>query len=328
MRNCKIIATGKYLPEKIVFSNELDLELGLKEGWTYKKSGIVSRRYVADETNSSMGAIAIKRALDQAGLTFRDIDALIYTSGSIEQAIPSTASLIQEQLGELESGVPCFDINSTCLSFVTGLDHLSYAIHFGRYNRVVFVASEIASIALDYEKPESSVLFGDGAVAVVVEKSEDSSKILASRMETYSKGAHQSEILAGGTKIHPRTYSESTKRNFVFQMDGRAIFRLSSRLIEGFMERFLGEGNLQMSDIDFVIPHQASGMAMRIMREKLGIPAEKFMDIIEDHGNMIAASIPCALHEAIERGRIKRGDKVMLIGTSAGLSLGGLVFEY
>jgi 3-oxoacyl-[acyl-carrier-protein] synthase-3 len=246
----------------------------------------------------------------------------------MEQAIPCNAALIQEQLGLLHSGIPSFDVNSTCLSFITALDMISYAIDCGRYENVLLVSSEISSVGLNWSQAESSILFGDGAVAVILSKSQDSSGILNSHMETYSAGSHLSEIRGGGTKIHPRVYDDQTKEDFLFDMDGKAIFKLSYKLLPSFLEKLFSPINLSLQDLHMVIPHQASASAMKIIRKKLGVDEARFMNIIENYGNMIAASIPMALHEAVKQGRVKRGDTIMLLGTSAGLSIGGIVLEY
>lgn len=329
-RNIAIRGMGIYLPKRRVTSAELDERLGLKEGWTAKKTGVLQRRYAEGETTSQMGAKAALAALKQCGYGVADIDCMISASGTTQQAIPCTAALIQKELGAESSGIPAFDINSTCLSFVAALDMISYLIDAGRYRRVLLVSSEIASVGLDWAQKESCTLFGDGAAAAVIERTSDgcTSRILASRMETYSKGAHLSEIRGGGTMLHPRNYTEETKADYLFQMDGRGIFRMTSRMIEPFVDQLLSESGLAMSQIDWVIPHQASGMSMRILREKLGITPERFVSIIADCGNTIAASIPLALHETIERRGAKRGDRMLLLGVSAGLSLGGIVLEY
>lgn len=329
-KSVKILGSGKYLPSRIVTSEELDYKLGLKKGWTEKKSGIKYRHYVTTESSSEMGAYAIKEALKDSNLTNLDIDCIVCTSGAIQQPIPCTAALIQAQLGWEDTGIPCFDINSTCLSFVTGFDIMSCLVDSQKYRNIILVSTEFASCALNWEEKESCVLFGDGAVAFIIGQTDDKedSKVIGGHMETFSKGASLTEIRGGGTKIHPREYSEETKDNYLFHMDGQGVFKLSLKVIDAFMDRFLKSCELTMDDIDMVVPHQASGMAMRIMRRRLGVPEEKFMNIIENHGNTIAASIPMALHEGINQGKIKRGDKVMLIGTSAGLSIGGLILEY
>lgn len=329
VRHVKILGTGKYLPNKKVLASEIDVLLGAKEGWTEQKSGVAMRSFVEKETASEMAAIAAMDAIKAAGIQKEDIDCIVSVSGTMEQPIPCNAALVQKQMGLNDSKIPCFDINSTCLSFVTGFDTISYLIHCNRYRNVLLVSSEIASVGLNWEAKENAILFGDGAAAVVLTKTpnNDNSKVLAGYMETLSDGAHFTEIRGGGTKIHPN-HPNTIDKDFLFDMNGKAVFRLSSKNINAFMEKLLSTSNCTMDEIDLVVPHQASGMAMRILRKKLGIREEKFMNIINTHGNTIAASIPMALHEAIVQNKIQRGNKIMLLGTSAGLSIGGVVFEY
>ncbi|WP_226665510.1 beta-ketoacyl-ACP synthase III [Metabacillus litoralis] len=327
-RHIKIIGIGAYLPKKIVKSDEIDQWLSVHKGWSEQKSGVKKRYFVDGETASFMGANAAKQAIDQAGLTLSELDCIISASGTLEQAIPCNASLIQKQLGLENSGIPCFDVNSTCLSFVTALDMVSFLIDAGKYRNVLIISAEISSVGLDWKQKESSILFGDGAVAVVLTKSTNKAGIIASHMETYSEGAHLSEIRGGGTKIHPRNYNENTAGDFLFNMNGRAIFKLSYKYLPSFLDRLFENTNLSISEMNLVIPHQASASAMKIIRKKLGVPEDRFMSIIENYGNMIAASIPMALYEAVEQKRIQTGDYVLLLGTSAGLSIGGMILEY
>ena len=330
IRQIRILGTGKYLPSKAVSSEELDKKLKLRPGWSQKKSGVKIRHYVDSETASEMGKYAIEAAMKNAGLQPKDIDCIVCTSGTYEQPIPCTAALIHKKLAWTGHNIPAFDINSTCLSFVTAIDTISYMIHAGRYKNVILVAAEISSKGLNWGQKESCVLFGDGAAAVVIGQNEgfQDSKILASLMNTYSEGAHLTEIRGGGTSLTASEYSIEHESDYKFDMDGSAIFKMASKEINGFVDILLKSSGCDMGQIKLVIPHQASAMAMKILRQKLNIPEERFMNIIENHGNTIAASIPTALHEAIIQGRIERGDKVMLIGTSAGLSIGGIVFEY
>ncbi len=328
MRRVKILATGKYLPKQQVTDREIELRLGLTEGWVAKKSGVLIRHFVDGETASMMGAFAAKDALVAAGLSIGDIDCIISTSSIPEQGIPCTAALIQQHLGAGDSGIPAFDINSTCLSFVTGLDTISYSIAAGRYDRVLLVASEVTT-GLNWNDKESCTLFGDGAAAVIVAKSADleSSHILSSRMETYGKGAHLTECQGAGNKYHPQDYADRLE-SLLFRMDGRGVYRLALELLPSFVERLLAPTGLKIADLQMVIPHQASLMAMHLLCKQLGIPEQKLMVIAHNHGNTMAASIPMALHEAIVQSKIQRGDRVMLLGTSAGFSLGGILLEY
>lgn len=328
-RLIKILSTGKYLPKQKITAQELAGKIGVSSSWIEKKSGVMVRHFVEDETASQMGFYAAKEALAIADLSIQDIDCIVCASTVPEQGIPCTAVLVQRHFGRDAAGIPGFDVNATCLSFIVALDTLSYLIDAGRYNRVLIVSSEIATLALDWSDHESCTLFGDGAAAVIIEKSSphESAAILASRMETYSEGADLSRCLGGGSKYHPREYAAHPER-FVFEMDGQGIYRMASKLLPGFLQRLFEPVGLSMGDMQLVIPHQASLMAMRLLRKQLEIPEDALMAIAHNHGNTIAASIPMALHEAIRQGRLKRGDRTLLLGTAAGLSLGGIVLEY
>jgi 3-oxoacyl-[acyl-carrier-protein] synthase III len=284
MRRVKILSTGKYLPKQRVTARDIELRLGLAQGWVEQKSGVSVRHFVEDETASLMGALAAKDALAAAGLSIDDIDCLISTSGIPEQSIPCTAALIQKHLGAIDSGIPAFDINSTCLSFITGFDTISYLIAAGRYRRVLLVASEVCT-GLNWNDHESCTLFGDGAAAAILAQSEDneSSHILTSGMETYSKGAHLTECKGGGNKYHPSDYAQNLE-SFLFKMDGRGVYRMASEILPRFVDRLLQTAELTIADLQMVIPHQASLMALRLMCKQLGIPAKKFQIIIENHG--------------------------------------------
>ncbi|MEK3721862.1 beta-ketoacyl-ACP synthase III [Paenibacillus sp. FSL H8-0034] len=329
-RKVKIVGSGIYLPKQLITSDDMDLKLQVPSGWVLRKSDVRTRHFIQDETAAEMGASAAYTALANAGLTFADIDCIVCTSGTMQQPIPCTAALIQKAMHQEHSGVPCFDINSTCLSFVTGLDTMSYLIDAGRYRRVLLIATEIASEGINWTDKESASLFGDGAAAVVIERSTgtDSSAILHAAMETYSSGAHLSEIKAGGSLQHAKQRTAANADNYLFQMNGQAIFRMASKLLPRFVEQLLNQAQLRMADISLVIPHQGSAMAMRLLRKRLDISEEKLLYITPTFGNTIAASIPIGLHEAIRLGKILRGDRIMLLGTSAGLSLGGIVLEF
>ncbi|MBP2657343.1 MAG: beta-ketoacyl-ACP synthase [Firmicutes bacterium] len=328
-RSVRIIATGKYIPPTVVTNVDLEEKLNLPSGWIEKKIGVFSRHYAMGETQSEMAAKAIRDALQSVNMTMEDIDCLVGANGAMEQAIPSNAALTKKALG-LEKAIPAFDINSTCLSFLVAMDLVSPMVAAGQYRRVVIFSSDIASNALNWEHKESCILFGDGAAAVVIERDDNprGSKIVASKLATYIEGTHLAEVKGGGTKLHPREYRETNKTDYLFHMEGEKMFRLSMKYIPDFFTDLLKSANCKMDDITMLIPHQASLTAMKLIQRKLGILDEKFMLTIQEYGNTIAASIPLALHDAISQGRVKRGDRIILFGTSAGLSIGGMVLEY
>jgi 3-oxoacyl-[acyl-carrier-protein] synthase-3 len=329
-RKVKIMGTGTYLPKQLITSNEMDRRLGVPAGWVHTKSDVHTRHFILNETAAEMGASAAYAALEDAGLMFADIDCIVCTSGTMQQPIPCTAVLIQKAMQQENSGVPCFDINSTCLSFVTGLDLMSYMVDAGRYRRVLLIATEIASEGINWNDKESASLFGDGAAAVVIEQTApaESSAILHAAMETYSSGSGLSEIKAGGSAQHAKHFTSDNEDDYLFRMNGHAIFRMASKLLPPFVDQLLNKAHLQMVDVSLVIPHQGSAMAMRLLQKRLNISEEQLLYITPSFGNTIAASIPIGLHEAIHRNKITRGDRILLLGTSAGLSLGGILFEY
>lgn len=330
MRKVKIVSTAKYLPERVVGLEEISQRIGKSAEWIEKSTGVINRHYVTNETAPQMGAIVAREALKKAGLDFKkDIDALICASGTFAQPIPCTASIIQHAMGEFDSGIPSFDINSTCLSFVTAFDMISCLIDAGRFKRVLIVSTEIASVGINFNDAESCCLFGDGAAAVIVEKTDDdNSGVIAGLMETYASHYDTTEIRAGGTTLPPRS-PLAKEEDFLFRMEGGKIIKKALEVIENFVERILNEANLTMNDLDLVIPHQASLLGVKLMQQSLKVPDEKFVIDLAEQGNVIAASIPMVIHNCIESGRInKRGQHIMLFGTSAGFSMGALIFKY
>lgn len=329
LRNIKIIGTAKYLPKKTVTDLEMDRILKTAPGWVAKKSGVLKRHFVEDENAPMMGAIVAKEALNDAGLTINDIDALICTSGTPAQPIPSNASLILSAMNIPDLGITSFDINSTCLSFIAGLDTISYAMQAGRYKRVLIISSEVTSVGLNFKEKESSALMGDGAVAIIVENNETSkSNILGARLETYQSGVAYAQIKGGGSSIHAIKGKNISEEDFFFNMNGHKIFRMASKTLTPFLDRFYHEIDLHMEDFNLIIPHQASAMSLRIIQKKIHAKTNQFYTFVEDHGNTVSASIPMGLHNAIKEKRIKRGDKVLLLGTGAGFTIGGLGLTY
>jgi 3-oxoacyl-[acyl-carrier-protein] synthase-3 len=333
-RKLKILATGRYLPERRVSGVELDRMIGVEEGLTATKTGVQERRYVTDETVSVMGARAAREALERAGLGLDAMDAVICASAVPEQLIPCTAVLIQKALGGSQGSTPCFDINATCLSFVTALDLVSTLIDARRFRRVLLVSTEISSVGLNHREWESTALFGDGAAAAVVAHSDDGGEgtpescVELSRMETWTEGSDYCEIKGGGSGLHATKLDAGNRDQYLFRMDGKRVFKTASTYLPPFMERFFADSGLTMRDVDLVVPHQASLPAMALIQRKLEIPPERWMTILSDHGNCVAASIPLALNQAIVEGRLRRGQRALLLGTGAGLTIGAVLLRY
>ncbi len=328
MRNIKIIGIGRYVPRHLVSSIELDKKLNLPLGSVEKKSGLISRYFASsDETTSYMGSQAALEAINEAGIDLNDIDLIISACGAGEQPIPSTASLIQKQLGLESSGIACFDINSTCLSFLTALDTISYLIDAGRYKRALIVSSDIPSLGLNWQDMDTCTIFGDGAAACVIEKSDGSSKIISSYMETHSLGSSFCRLEAGGTRMPPAQPLDH-KLHGLFHMESKKVFKLATQILSHTHQIVLEQAELTLADVSWVIPHQASYLAMHHLRKRFNIPKEKLIDIFATHGNQMAASIPTGLYNLMRSKKLKRGQLIYLLGTGAGLSSAGMILEY
>jgi 3-oxoacyl-[acyl-carrier-protein] synthase-3 len=326
----RILGTGEHVPSRRVDSSEFDARWGKPAGWTRKHVGIDYRHYAgAGETGSSMGAAAAEAALARAGLKAADVDCIISACSVMEQAIPSTGVLVQRRLGLSDTRIPAFDINATCLSFVTALDLASTAIAMGRYRRVLIVASEVASAGLNFDDPDTAPLFGDGAAAVVIGgcREEDGSALLAAHMETYSEGADLCQVRAGGTRLRIADL-DAFRDGSRFEMAGKATYRLAAQHLPGYFQRLFAKAGVGPRDLAKLIPHQASVKALKNLEQVLGMHNGHIVRVLATRGNQMAASIPIALHHAIERGDLVRGDTVALVGSSAGLSLGGCVLRY
>ncbi len=328
MTNVKIIATGSYLPPKTVTDDIFDKRFNLEKGTTFKKSGVKIRHYAESETQVDMAIYAIKEAFKE--IEDKNIDCIVFAGGTPQQLIPCTASLIQKALGKEYNCIPCFDINSTCLSFVTAFDTISYLIDSGKYKRILLVSSDIASPGINKKDFNSSILFGDGAAAAIIEKTPDNgtSGILTYNFKTFGEGAQYARISGGSSYLPSYKYSNENRDEYLFHMDGLKLYEIASKHIVKIFNDALDSQNLTLDDIKLVIPHQASLMAMKLIQRKLKIPTEKYMYHIENQGNTIASSIPLCLDYAIKNKMVKRKDKVILLGTSAGLSIGVMVFEY
>jgi 3-oxoacyl-[acyl-carrier-protein] synthase III len=325
----KIAGLGWYLPERRVTNAELEAHLDVPASWIERATGVQERRYVTHETSAGMGAAAARRALDAADLSVSDLDAIIGASTGPQQAIPCTAALVQRELQAPEGKSVCFDVNATCLSFLVGLQTAAHLVGSGMYRSVLIYSSEIASRSLNPRQRESMVLFGDAAAAAVVTRSThgDASAIWHAQFATHSSGADLTQILGGGTRQHPNDPSTIPEMN-MFHMRGLAIFKQASRLIGPFLDQFFATLGWDPGDLDAVVPHQASRHAVDLLTSRLGFRDDQVVRNLALRGNCIAASLPLALAEAANAGRIRRGDKVLLVGTGAGITLGALALIF
>lgn len=325
----RIAGLGCYLPERRVTNAELEERLGIPERWIERATGVRERRYVTDETSAGMGAAAARQALQDAGLEVSDLDAIIGASTSLHQAIPCTAALVQRELRAPEGASACFDVNATCLSFLFALQMAAYLITADVYRRILIYSSEMASRSLNPNERESAVLFGDAAAAAIVTRSEpgEASAFWGAQFETYSSGAALTEIIGGGTNHHPNDPTTTPEMN-LFHMDGPGIFRKAAVLAEPFLNRFLEQLTWKREQINAVVPHQGSRHVIEQLERRLGFQCGQVIWDLAERGNCVAASIPLTFTEAVQSGRIQRGDRVLLVGTGAGLTFGGVALTF
>ena len=285
---------------------------------TVELKGQVRYRISEGESQISLAVSACEKALKNANITINDIDCIVLASAVGIQPIPCTAALIHEKIAKGTS-IPALDINTTCTSFITALDTMSYLVEAGRYERVLIVSCDVASKALNPKQKESFQLFSDGAAAFVIEKTEKEIGVIDAIQKTWSEGAHSTEIRGGLSNFHPKNYSEMTKEEYMFDMNGKTVLSLSISKIPELMKNFLKNNGMKVSDIDMTVPHQAS-VAMPLVMQKLGIEKDKFLDEVKEFGNMVSASVPITLVHGLENGKIKSGNTILLIGTAAGLT--------
>lgn len=324
----RISGIGSYLPARVVMNDELEAQLGLAPGWIFDRTGVRERRRAEGESASGMAASAAREALAMAGLTPADLTAIIGASSTPQQAIPCTAVFVQREIGAPEGVASCFDVNATCLSFLAAFDVAARLVAAGAHRHVLVFSSENVSHSMNPHEPESAVLFGDAAVAVIVSHAGDTSSALhCTRLQTWHSGAELSQISGGGTLHHPNDPSTTTAHN-LFAMRGPQLFRKAAPLLLPFMDALCTDAGWQRGEIAAVVPHQASRHGIELGWKLLGFREAQIVQNLAVRGNCIAASMPLALAEAIASGRIRRGDRVLLFGLAAGLSLGGAAITY
>ena len=319
--NIKITGIGYFLPENIETSEQLSPKVGKSIDWITSRTGVKERR-VSDIDVDLMGAKASKLALKN-----EVPDLILNASGVGKQVIPDTSVFIQKELGF--KGIPSFTIHSTCLSFLVALNTAANFISQNTYKKILIVSSDRGSRGRNYDEPESAALLGDAAAAVLVEKAldDEESCMLDFTMNTYPEGSHLTEVKGGGTNLHPHD-SKTKFADNLFTMNGPMIYKMARKTVYNQIQLDLKNNNLKADDIDLVLPHQASGLAIKAYSKYGGFSIDKVVNILDKTGNCVAASLPLALAIAYEDNRIKRGDLIYFIGTGAGLSVASCLIKF
>lgn len=320
----RICGTGRALPAQRVTAAELDRKHG--SGDLVASTGVATRYQCTSETQIDLALAAVESALVDAECSPQDIDLIISGASVPYQPIPATAPLIMHRLGVDDGTAAAFDVNATCLGFLTGLEVAARMITSGAARGAIVVASEVASRALPWDThPDVAGLFGDGAAAAVIKSTPDGSEtaVAALHMRTYPSTYDACGIGAGGTRFDFQKNPTEFTANALFAMNGKDLFRVTTQHFNGFVTDLLSKAGWSHGSVDWIVPHQASPGALDHLVRQTGFSSDRVIRIAEEVGNQVAASIPFAFDVARGDGRIKRGDKVLLLGTSAGVSFGG-----
>jgi 3-oxoacyl-[acyl-carrier-protein] synthase-3 len=322
----EIAGTGGCLPEKIVTAAELDARLGLAAGWTLRHTGVATRHLCAPgETGTDLGVRAARAALAVAGLRARDLDLIVDASTCQQQPIPANAALLQEALGPEAAGIAAFDVHASCLSFVVALATVNAFFAAGLHRHALIVSAETPLVGVNWADPASACLMGDGAAAAVVTRRAAPLGGAAYACETFGEFAHVCEVAGGGHRLPPYAFTPGAEARYRFFMDGPRLHKTASRHLPPLVRRVLADAGAKIGDLH-VVPHQASGPAVELIARRLGIARDRLHSSLADHGNLVAAGIPFALHRARAGGRLPAGARVAFIGTAAGYSQAAMVF--
>lgn len=335
MYHSKLTGLGYYVPENVVTNDDLSKIMDTNDEWIQERTGIKERRHVAsiDDTTTSMGVKAAKMAIERSGLTTDDIDFVIFATLSPDYYFPGPGVLVQRDLGLRTVGA--LDIRNQCSGFVYGISVADQFIKTGMYKNILVIGSEVHSRGLDMTTRGRgvSVIFGDGAGAAVLSRTEDTTKgILSTHLHSEGQHAEELSLIAPGmgkrwvTDIikdnnpNDESYYPYMNGQFVFK---NAVVRFSEVIMEG-----LQTNNLQVSDISMLIPHQANLRISQFIQQKFKLTDDQVYNNIQKYGNTTAASIPIALTEAWEQGKIKEGDLVVLAAFGSGFTWGSAIIRW
>jgi len=321
-RRAVVRSVGHYLPARIVPNSEFERTLDTSDEWIRSRSGIERRHFAAEgETTSDMATAAARAALEAGGLTGADIDAIVLATSTPDLTFPSTATMVQHGIGM--TGGFAFDLQAVCAGFVYALATANAMISSGQVRRVLVIGAESFSRILDWTDRSTCVLFGDGAGALILEASEGQGNaadrgILAT--DLHSDGSLRSILYVDG--------GVSTGTTGVLRMEGKEVFRHAVEKLAETAGAALEKANLGPEDIDWVVPHQANLRIISATARKLGVPMERVVVTVQDHGNTSAASIPLALSVGVERGQIRPGDLLLAEAIGGGLAWGAVVLRW
>jgi 3-oxoacyl-[acyl-carrier-protein] synthase-3 len=322
----EIVSTGRYLPDRVVTNADLEKELDTSDEWIRERTGIAERRIAPDDMGAAeMGAEAARVAMERAGVHPGEVDVIVVSTATPDRLLPSTACDLQAILGA--ENAAAYDIAAACSGFIYALTIAEGHLLSGRAEIAVVVSTEKMSSIVDWGDRSTAVLFGDGAGAVVVKRSENGRGLVASFMRSDGRLAELLWRPAGGAKV-PMDLAVLDERNHLVKMAGREVFKSAVRSMAEAADQALLRAGLTGDDIDLFIPHQANIRIIESTARYADVPMDKVFVNVDRYGNMSSATIPVALDEAVEQGRISEGDHIMLAAFGAGFTWGSAVIRW
>ena len=321
-----ITGWGMAVPESIMTNDDLSKLVDTNDAWIRERTGIGERRIAKpDEFPSTLGVEASLKALKVANLRPTDLDLIICTSSSPEYIFPATACLIQDQLGATKAGA--FDLLAACTGFIFALNMAAQAIRSGSIKSALVVGTETLSRFVDWKDRGTCILFGDGAGAFVLQASDRPGGVLSAVMHSDGSGGDSLSLPAGGSR-YPATEATVHEGKHFIKMDGKAVFKFATRVMASATQEAMDAAGLTAEQVRWIIPHQANIRIIEAAARGLKLPMDRFIVNLDKYGNTSTASIPIAMVEALEKGQIKNGDKLVMVGFGGGLTWGALAAEW
>jgi 3-oxoacyl-[acyl-carrier-protein] synthase-3 len=314
------------VPETVLTNDDISKMVETNDAWIRERTGIHERHIAReDQFPSTLAVEASIKALRVANLRPTDLDLIICSTSSPEYIFPATACLIQDQLGATKAGA--FDLLAACTGFIYALNMGAQAIRSGSIKSALIIGSETLSRFVNWKDRNTCILFGDGAGAFVLQASDQPGGVLSAVMHSDGSGGDLLTIAGGGSR-YPANESSVLDGKHYIQMDGNEVFRFATRVMASATEEVIACSGLKIEDIQWIVPHQANIRIIKAAARGLKLPMERFIVNLERYGNTSTASIPMAMVEALEKGQIKPGEKIVMVGFGAGLTWGALAAEW
>jgi 3-oxoacyl-[acyl-carrier-protein] synthase-3 len=325
-RRAHVSGWGRYAPAQVLTNADLERMVDTSDEWIRTRTGIRERRVAAaHETTASMAAVAGLRAIRTAGIEPEDIDLILLGTLTPDYWMPSTAALVKEAIGNTKAAA--FDVMAACSGFVYAFATAQAYISAGLAKHVLVIGAELLTRFLDYTDRSTCILFGDGAGAVVLSASDEPGGALGVEMTTEPRGAYMIWLPAGGSKSPPSAETIARGEHFV-RMEGKETYRFATKTLASTALESIRRSGLEPSDIDLFIPHQANIRIIEAVAKGLDLPMDKMFVNLDKYGNTSAASVPIALAEAVNEGRVKIGDNVVIVAFGAGFTSGAVTINW